>query len=1193
MFKKSRSVNIICITLAILVLILSGIVGVVWIMAPDDIEEDDGYYYGGLNFGDPSLELYKLTSENYTGAVYLKSNSLGNYDGKKWSESVPEYDKLIDGKYSAAYLTGFALANSGAKEYNFTINISSGNYVLPTYMSVNDTQNVQKSDCKISGTSLVSYNASMYLFKGTKDLSHTKEHAEYEEEYSEFVKENYLYVDPETREYMNEVIRRNGFSSENETIINDVIEYVRGVSNYDLQYDKKLDKASNPILSFMKGEYESGVCRHFAGAATLLYRSIGIPARYTVGYLAGAIAGNTTSVIALNSHAWVEVYIDGIGWIQVEPTPPKSLPDEPDIPEPTVESLGLFKVESTKTEKLYLKVKSYCDLNGVTFIENTEYEDLAPSGYSAQYLGGQILSSGNSNGEYYVTVTPNSDKINVLPYYPVGDGSDNHHIQTNDRYVSGMGKDPYTVKCYSYISDLSTLSPTNEWSRYEQNYKKYVYDNYLSIDSSALRRLNSIVAEQGFKKDSVIVIDKICDYLIQNYTLSNELGNAVKESGNLVLGFTDNGGGSAEQFVGMAVMICRAVGIPARYTEGYKINVVADNQAVVNPQNYYCYMEIYKDGFGWKYEDVFESRKIPTELETVVFTVTTKNSYDKLYLKEKSFGDYNGRGFDEVYNFFGETYNDCNAQYMTSLIYSQNYYRSNDTLSLKKVESDYSIPYLLPYGVDVNEVKGSYNDAVSEGPSNASYIIDFYGSTSGFSDRITNSGLLEFESRYRQYVKDVYLTIDSETLEYMNKIIEQNAFKLNDKYIVERVANYIRHQGKYNLEYNAELDARSNVVIAFLDEYQEGVCRHYAMAATMLYRALGIPARYTEGFAVKTKANTEVSVVNGDAHAWVEIYVDGYGWKCIEVTSGSSDMDIPEPSRENDLSFEFKSLKMQYDGSALLPTKEGMKVKGLKDGHTVEFEFNCERTQPGVSNITIDEDSLCVLDANGIDVTGDYKIKSVSGTLKVYIDTINIRFNDLNFVYDGEEHTGDECTYITSSTNGYFDSGTNEVYFNGEVHTLKVEFKVASRNVCNTVNDCSVTMVDENGNNVSSLYEFNINKGRFVISQKSVTINVGNYSVSVDDFYDSGDEKIIYHELDGFVRDGDGNFIPTGSILADGHYIDKELQFDENSELYGFGQTENKIDISTLKIKDRDGNDVTSNYKIRVVEGNIDCYFPD
>ena len=82
---------------------------------------------------------------------------------------------------------------------------------------------------------------------------------------------------------------------------------------------------------------------------------------------------------------------------------------------------------------------------------------------------------------------------------------------------------------------------------------------------------------------------------------------------------------------------------------------------------------------------------------------------------------------------------------------------------------------------------------------------------------------------------------------------------------------------------------------------------------------MGIPARYVEGYAfsleavlasdINEKEKVEdfytgyssigeapvmnVEVTDAMAHAWVEVYVDGFGWKVVEVTPGNS-MDTDE-----------------------------------------------------------------------------------------------------------------------------------------------------------------------------------------------------------------------------------------------------------------------------------------------------------
>ena len=65
----------------------------------------------------------------------------------------------------------------------------------------------------------------------------------------------------------------------------------------------------------------------------------------------------------------------------------------------------------------------------------------------------------------------------------------------------------------------------------------------------------------------------------------------------------------------------------------------------------------------------------------------------------------------------------------------------------------------------------------------------------------------------------------------------------------------------------------------------------YASAAVEAFRAHGIPARYVEGYylgasKIQDSKNGEVSITGENAHAWVEVYFDGVGWKAVDVTPG-------------------------------------------------------------------------------------------------------------------------------------------------------------------------------------------------------------------------------------------------------------------------------------------------------------------
>ncbi|MGN0298474.1 MAG: transglutaminase family protein [Lachnospiraceae bacterium] len=87
----------------------------------------------------------------------------------------------------------------------------------------------------------------------------------------------------------------------------------------------------------------------------------------------------------------------------------------------------------------------------------------------------------------------------------------------------------------------------------------------------------------------------------------------------------------------------------------------------------------------------------------------------------------------------------------------------------------------------------------------------------------------------------------------------------------------------------------------FMNESKEGYCVYFASAATLMFRALGIPARYAEGYVLQesVKAGETVDVTDASAHAWVEIFDDQFGWIPVEVTVGYYEKDILADETEN------------------------------------------------------------------------------------------------------------------------------------------------------------------------------------------------------------------------------------------------------------------------------------------------------
>jgi transglutaminase-like putative cysteine protease/cbb3-type cytochrome oxidase subunit 3 len=65
-----------------------------------------------------------------------------------------------------------------------------------------------------------------------------------------------------------------------------------------------------------------GFCEHYASSFVYLMRAAGVPARVVVGYQGGEINPfeGYTMVYQYNAHAWAEIWLEGQGWVRMDPT---------------------------------------------------------------------------------------------------------------------------------------------------------------------------------------------------------------------------------------------------------------------------------------------------------------------------------------------------------------------------------------------------------------------------------------------------------------------------------------------------------------------------------------------------------------------------------------------------------------------------------------------------------------------------------------------------------------------------------------------------------------------------------------------------------------------------------------------------------------------------------------------------------
>ncbi|MBQ7920164.1 MAG: transglutaminase domain-containing protein [Lachnospiraceae bacterium] len=153
-------------------------------------------------------------------------------------------------------------------------------------------------------------------------------------------------------------------------------------------------------------------------------------------------------------------------------------------------------------------------------------------------------------------------------------------------------------------------------------------------------------------------------------------------------------------------------------------------------------------------------------------------------------------------------------------------------------------------------------------------------------------GVLDsLEAAYESYVVNTYLQVPEKGLEQL--WAECEAVELEEvEEIREHVVKTLTEKASFQMDVEP-LPEGEDFVSRFLYEEQEGYSTHFAAAATMMFRMLGVPARYVVGyvapeslFSVQADGSYQAILEDDDAHAWAEIYISGIGWVPVETTPG-------------------------------------------------------------------------------------------------------------------------------------------------------------------------------------------------------------------------------------------------------------------------------------------------------------------
>ena len=195
---------------------------------------------------------------------------------------------------------------------------------------------------------------------------------------------------------------------------------------------------------------------------------------------------------------------------------------------------------------------------------------------------------------------------------------------------------------------------------------------------------------------------------------------------------------------------------------------------------------------------------------------------------------------------------------------------------------------IQPSAVETNGLRGergySY-ETVSDAQTILPELLDFLQNDT--SDGVRS--YLQMESAYREFVYSYALTVPAEFRAQLGAVLDQCCESYGP------ADSLTKEQAQTAALAFLELcfDGSGNIALPLTDT-ADGTTYQYATVAALTLRYYGIPARYVEGYTVKTAEGEPENVDASAAGAWVEVYQDGVGWLPLALTPGLEDLSAEQ-----------------------------------------------------------------------------------------------------------------------------------------------------------------------------------------------------------------------------------------------------------------------------------------------------------
>ncbi|MBW3636905.1 MAG: transglutaminase-like domain-containing protein, partial [Armatimonadetes bacterium] len=154
-------------------------------------------------------------------------------------------------------------------------------------------------------------------------------------------------IDPQVTQLARDIARGGVTQAEKAAKI---VDYLFTTNKYSLEFVRG---SQDPISDFVLNK-KGGHCQYFASAATMMLRSVGIPARYVTGYYAHERDDDGATIVrGRDAHAWTEAYFRGIGWVRLDATPPSGRAD------PAVSPLPPYQKSLERAQDAFARVRNW------------------------------------------------------------------------------------------------------------------------------------------------------------------------------------------------------------------------------------------------------------------------------------------------------------------------------------------------------------------------------------------------------------------------------------------------------------------------------------------------------------------------------------------------------------------------------------------------------------------------------------------------------------------------------------------------------------------------------------------------------------------------------------------------------------------------------------------------------------------